>query len=72
MQNWGPSACRCGMFFVQAAPEPPLCILETEFPAPDVFGVHAELPRECVYEKHFFRTCRIGVILHVDVVCFSC
>ena len=29
MHNWGPSACtrRCGMFFVQAAPEPALYIL---------------------------------------------
>ena len=27
MQNWGPNACRCGMFFVQGGPEPALYIL---------------------------------------------
>ena len=37
-----------------------------------VFCVHAKLPRECVYEKSVFRTCRIGVRVYVDVVCFSC
>ena len=34
MQNWGPSACRCGMFFVQGGPEPPSAKWE-----------HAEFPR---------------------------
>ena len=36
-----------------------------------MFCVHAELPRECVYEKSVLRTCRIGVILHVGRACFS-
>ena len=30
MQNWGPSACRCGMFFVQGGPEPPSAKWEHE------------------------------------------
>ena len=64
MQNWG--ACRCGMFFVLGVPEPALYILETEFPAPDVYMQNCR-----VYEKSVFRTCRIGVRVHVDVVCFS-
>ena len=36
-----------------------------------MFCVHAELPRECVYEKSVFRKCRIGVIVHVGRACFS-
>ena len=67
MQNWGTSACGCGMFFVQGGPEPALYILETEFPAPDVYMQNYRM-----YEKSVLRTCRIGVRVHVDVVCFSC
>ena len=36
---------------------------------PGVFGVHSELPRECMYEKSVLRTCRIGVRVCVRKKC---
>ena len=47
------------------------CALVVHVCRPGVFGVHKELPRECMYEKSVFRTCRIGVIVYVGRACFS-